>query len=182
MKTTKSIILGLCFIPLFGSAQDKEAELKMNFSDADGAKTVVVDVTSEGQPAKEVEVKLFAERLGGMLELGSATTDESGQATFEFPADLPGDKNNNINVVAKVEENDIYIDTEVGGSVKWGKPFPTKVVESERSLAGGRSNAPIYFIIATNAIIFAIWGTMCYIVYQMFRLRKLGTIDEDNHM
>lgn len=183
MKTTKSFIILLLMLPAWLWAQDKEAVLSLKFDGADSIKKVLVTVTSDGTPAKEVEVKLFAERLGGQLPLGEGTTDEEGLASFDFPADLPGDEARNIKVVAKVEDNDVFMDTEVKGTINWGVEGLIRPSQTlERSLSAGRARAPIYFIVIANLIIIGIWGTLGYIVLQMFKLKKLGTVSDENHL
>lgn len=184
MKTINRFCLYLfAFWPVIGFAQDKEATLSLKFAVEDSIKMAIVTVTDAGTPAAEVEVKLFVERLGGLLPLGDASTDESGEARFEFPVDLPGDLENNIHVIAKVEENDIYMDTEISETINWGvSPNMDIVKPLERSLAAGRAKAPVYFIVASVLIIVGIWGTLCYIVYQLFRLRKLGTVSDQNYL
>lgn len=184
MKTTKSIVITLLtLIPLLGLAQDKEATLTLRFATEDSIKTAIILVEDAGAPAAEVEVKLFAERLGGLLPLGDATTDESGEARIEFPLDLPGDDQHIIHVIAKVEENDVFMDTEVSEDIAWGTAPNMDIVKPlERSLSAGRARAPIYFILASVLIIIGIWGTLCYIVYQLFRMRKLGTVNDQNYL
>ena len=183
MKTIELIILMCLALPLFSLAQDKEATISLKFEEIDSVKTAIVNVTSEGQPAKEVEVKLFVERLGGLLPIGELTTDENGQASVEFPTDLPGDLDRTIHVVAKIEENDIFMDTQTNAIVKWGLANVKRPeAQLERSLSAGRERAPIYFMVVANLIIVGIWGTLLYVVIQLFKLKRMGTISDKNHL
>ena len=40
-----------------------------------------------------------------LLPIGELTLDDAGTATMEFPSDLPGDKEGNLVIIAKIEEN-----------------------------------------------------------------------------
>lgn len=183
MKKNNLFLILLFVLPIWSMAQDKEATLTMSFDGKDSIKHVVVTVMDADKPAAKVDLKLFADRLGGQLPIGEATTDDNGVASFDFPADLPGDLDKNIHVICKLEENDIYMDNETEGTIKWGKDGIIRPADTlERSLFAGRARAPIYFIVASVSIIIAIWGTLFYIVLQIFGLKKLGTVSDDNHL
>ena len=40
-----------------------------------------------------------------LLQIGEITLDDNGTGTLEFPSDLPGDKDGNITIITKFEEN-----------------------------------------------------------------------------
>lgn len=154
-------------------AQDLEAKLKLEFV-KDSVKTCNVYVTSGDTVARNVEVLLFVKRLYSLLPIGEAVaTDENGMATFEFPNDIPTDPNGKLMVVAKIEDSEIYANVEAKKEINWGIPRAT-IAPLERSLSGSRENAPIYFIVVSILIIVAIWGTLIYVVLQVFKIRKLG--------
>ena len=43
-----------------------------------------------------------------LLPIGELTLDEAGTASIEFPSDLPGDKDGNITIIARFEENPTF--------------------------------------------------------------------------
>lgn len=171
----KLTLIVLCLFSFFVNlqAQDVEAKLKMEFV-KDSLITCNVYVTSSDTVARNVEVLLFVKRLYSQMQIGdAASTDENGMATFEFPKDIPSDANGKLLVIAKIEDNEIYANTEISQSTKWGIPRAT-ITAADRSLSGSRDNAPIYFIIAANLIIVLIWGTLLYAILQVFKIRKLN--------
>lgn len=173
----------LCLVlslPSMSMAQDQEATIKLDFIDQDSLKTITATVTSSSGPANEVEVKFFAKRLFGLLPLDKGvTTDESGQASVNFPLDLPGDEQSNVVVIAKIEDNDIYANTESEQSVKWGVvPIHSDKIE-DRSLWASRGNAPFYLIITSNLILLGVWGTLIYIIAQLFKIRKSSSKNKE---
>jgi hypothetical protein len=177
MKTPNylfSIIAGLIFLSLSSFAQDKKATMNMSFGKEDSINVVRIKITSEDKPVKEINVKLYVQRLFSQLPVGDeVTTDENGVATFNFPNDIPGDENGHLTVIAKVEDDDNYGSFDTKANVKLGIP---KVVDSKmgRSLSGNRANAPIYFIIVSNLIIIGIWGTLIYVISQIFKIRRIS--------
>ncbi len=170
----KLLFILLCLVYGNLNGQDLEATMKMEFAKDDSLNICKVFVSSNDSVVKEVEVKLYVKRLFSLLPVGDATaTDEDGMATFEFPKDIPADLNGKLLVIAKIEDDDNYANTEVSGEINWGTPRKANA-ELERSLAGSRANAPIYFIVVSNLIIFGIWGTLVYVVLQLFRIKRLG--------
>lgn len=155
-------------------AQEQVAKMTLNFVKEDSLNICKVAVTSNDAPVKDVEVKLYVKRLFSLLPIGSAVaTDESGVASFEFPNDIPADLNGKLTVYAKIEDDENFGSVETQGEVDWGTPRQ-EVSVMERSLAGSRGNAPIYFIVVSNLIIIGIWGTLLYVVLQLFKIRKIS--------
>lgn len=154
------------------SAQDYEASLKIDYTTEDSVNYCVVHATSSDTSISGVEVKLYVKRLFSLLPIGDGvSTDEDGNAKFEFPGDIPADLNGKIEVIAKVEDDENYGSAEVHSESSWCVPRK-KIGELERSLSGSRENAPIYFIVVSNLLLFGIWGTILYVVLQLFKIRK----------
>lgn len=129
-------------------------------------------------PVKDVEVKIMIKRLGGNLTVGDEatyTTDSSGTVTAEFKRDsIPGDANGNIVLIAKVEENDNYGNLSIEKTAKWGAPLTYYNTFNERSLFATRNKTPIWLLFMAYLIIGIVWGTLIYLVFQIFKIKKLG--------
>jgi len=117
-------------------------------------------------------------RMGGDLTIGDEanyTTDSSGTVTAEFKRDsIPGDANGNIVLIAKVEDNDNYGNLSVEKTAKWGAPLTYHSTLYERSLFATRDKAPIWLLFMAYFIIGIVWGTLIYLVFQIFKIKKLG--------
>ena len=50
-------------------------------------------------------MKVYVPRMFSLLPIGELTLDDTGTASVEFPSDLPGDKEGNMTIIAKFEEN-----------------------------------------------------------------------------
>jgi hypothetical protein len=127
----------------------------------------------------EVDVKIGVLRSGKILGAGEEefyTTDSTGITTAEFLRDsLPGDKDGNIVLAAKVDDNDEIGNLIIEKTVPWG--VATKTDDDffkQRTLWSTRYHTPVWLLFMAYSIIIAVWGTLIYLILQLFRVRKLG--------
>ena len=156
-------------------AQDEpEAQIQLSFNEIDSTRTCSAIVTAGDKPVSEAEVQFYVERMFSLLPIGrSVDTDENGEAVAEFPFDLPGDKNGNLHVIARIEDHDIYGTVEAGSDVKWGSSIKSgHETWGHRSLSAARDKAPTVLILSSNLIIAIIWGTILYVIFQIYRIKK----------
>lgn len=161
-----------------------ESDFEMTLEEEDSVRQVrislkAMDAEGKEVPVGEVEVNLFVQRLFGLLPLSEdpETTDEEGEAVVEFPADIPGDTAGNLIVVARVDDHERFGNLEFRRKINWGVPLVIDPAQSKRELWSSRANAPIYLIVIVNAMLIGIWGVILYIVYQAFKIKKLGRSD-----
>jgi hypothetical protein len=174
-KTIYGWVLSILFIlPILTYAEGGTGKITLKFDTEDSIHYCKAVITLDGNPAKDVEVKLAVKRLFGLLPIGKGkTTDENGVATFEFPNDIPSDLDGKLTVIATTEDDENVGSIKAIEKVEWGVPRPVHA-EMGRSLAASRGNAPIYFIVASLLIIGGIWGTLFYVLGQVFKIRKLS--------
>jgi hypothetical protein len=174
-KTALFLFLYLIpFTVLRVSAEDeKKANIAINFVKQDSLNVCQATVTSAGTPVKETAVHFYAKRMFSLLPLGKAvSTDENGMAKVKIPVDLPGDNAGSIVVIAKIEDDDNFGTVESQATLH-GAPVPENKDEwANRSLSASREKAPAYLIITSNIIIAGIWGTLVYIIFQVYLIRK----------
>jgi len=131
---------------------------------------------NEWLPAKDVEVKIGINRLGGILPVGeeeSYTSDSTGKAIAEFKRDsLPGDAKGNLIIVARVEDNEELGSLNAESSVPWG----ARVIDinhfNERSLWATRDKAPIWLLFIAGSIMIGVWSVLLYLFFQIYRLKR----------
>ena len=172
---TVIILLLLQMGTLHAFAQEtKTATLTLSFSNADSTHTCTAKLMADSIPVKEVEIHFYVKGMYTLLPVGKViATDENGEAVIDFPMDLPGDKNNILNVIAKVEKDATYGDIEMQSAVKWGVVAKNETYNfSNRSLSASRERAPMFLVIASTLIITIIWGTIFYVVFQLFKIKK----------
>jgi|GEM_PF-1321089 len=176
----KRIILLLvlsCLSVANGWAQDtKTATISLSYLQTDSTKTLKATVLSDNKPVKGPEIHLYVKRMFGMLPVGKAVaTDTLGEALINFPMDLPGDKDGIINMVVKIEKDEIYGSVEVEGSAKWGSKPKGELSEwGARSLSASREKAPMTLVVVSIGLIIGVWGTVLWLIFQLFRIKKAG--------
>lgn len=181
-------------IPIGLFAQDKQAtekkdavpataSMKLNFAEEDSVKVCKATIVAGEKPLEGIEVRFYVKRFFSLLPLipnGKAeTTDENGQATVNFPKELPGDCNGSIVVIAKVEDDENYGSFEATDSIKWGTIISMSSQEeewNERSLSATGDRAPVYLLSAAGVIIVIVWGILMYVIYSLVRIKKAGKI------
>jgi len=159
-----------------------KARLLIDTAAGSETKNVTVTLTAlengKWTPVKGAEIKIVIKRMGGNLTVGDEptyTTDSSGTVAAEFKRDsIPGDANGDIVLIANVEDNDNYGNLSVEKTVKWGAPFTYYSTFSERSLFATRDKVPIWLLFMAYFIIGIVWGTLIYLVFQIFKIKKLG--------
>jgi len=174
-----------------GTSKDEEttteteinkARILMDTANADGVRGVNVQVMArQGNdwiPVKGVDVKIGVNRMGGDLRIGEEetyTTDSLGHVTGEFKLDsLPGDKNGNLTLAAKVEDNDKYGSLSIEKVVPWGLRSQPVNNFGQRTLWAARGKAPIWLMFMAYSIIAAVWGVILYLILQIIKMKKIG--------
>jgi hypothetical protein len=179
--------------PLFQKlyAQDEEkpkdevkvtdAKIKLVFDTADGAKLIKAivtgkDATGAEVPVKDITVKIQIKKSFGALNVegDNMATDDAGTVTVEFPKAMPGDKDGNVTVLAKVEDDPKVGDIETESVSKFGIPSQIENQSNTRALWAAGSNAPIPLVITVVGLIVLVWGTIIYILLKLIIINRLG--------
>ncbi len=175
----KSFVLLICFFAgslgqkVLAQEESSKAEIKVTVDIKDSVRTATALLTLNGAPVKEKSINFFVKRLYSLQSIGEgATTDESGAATIDIPKDIPADMKGNLDVIAKIEDDENVGTVKGSTTVVW----PVKSEKSghwgERSLSAARDKAPFYLILVSNMIICVIWGTIFYVLLQLFKIKK----------
>ena len=160
-----------------------KAKISLDTASADGARSITVTVqqyqADQWVPAKDVEMKIGIQRLGGILTAGEAetyTTDSTGAATVEFKKDsLPGDRKGNIILVAKVEDNDQFGNLITEKQALWGiAGKEDSHFFDQRTLWSTRFKTPFWLLAMAYSIVIGVWGTLIYLVIQLVKIKKLA--------
>lgn len=162
-----------------------KSKMEIDTSSSDGVKSITVIVkkleNEEWVPAPEVEMRIGVHRLGGILSAGddaTYTTDSSGSITVEFAKDsLPGDEKGNITLAARIDDNEFFGNLLTEKIVPWG--VATKTDHSffdKRTLWTTRLRTPFWLLFLAYSIILSVWGTLIYLVIQLFKIKKLGKV------
>ena len=160
-----------------------KAKIIMDTSSSDGVRTINVKLmyleNKDWVPAKDVEMKIGISRNVSILSAGDEetyTTDSTGSVSAGLKKDsLPGDQQGNIVLAAKVEGNDLYGNLLIEKTVPWGVAVtPEKNFFDQRTLWSTRFKTPWWLLFMAYAIVIAVWGTIIYLITQIFKIKKLG--------
>lgn len=133
----------------------------------------------EWLPAKELEIRLGVERLGGILKVteeDTYMTDSAGEIIAPFKdTSLPGDPRGILQLAAKVEENDAYGTLLVTKDVPWGRPTAIDTgFFDQRTLWSTRFRTPWWLLAIVYAMSLGIWGTLIFVIRALVQTVKLG--------
>ncbi|MGP8216309.1 MAG: hypothetical protein ACLQQ4_12135 [Bacteroidia bacterium] len=169
--------------PVYDDADEditiSDARISIVYNGKDSVKTATATLTewkdSAYVPVPDAEMKLGIKRAFSSFTFSDdgATTDKEGKISGNLPLDIPGNPDGTITIVASVIENDNYGTVETTQNVAWNI-LPKKNESFGRTLWSNQQNAPILLIIISCSIIAAIWGTLIYLVFQLFKIKKLG--------
>lgn len=158
-----------------------DAKISIEYSGEDSVKTATAMLTawkdSAGAyiPVPNAEVKLCIKRTFNFLLFGEpgAVTNETGQVSGDLPLDLPGNTNGTLTIFGRLEDDENYGTVEGGMSVPWAV-LPKVNPERGRTLWSSGDNAPLLLVISSVTIIVIIWGTIFYLIYLLFKIKRLG--------
>jgi hypothetical protein len=150
-----------------------DVNLRMTLSEADSVKTISL---SAGKVSRGVEspvggekVMIYVPRMFSLLPLGEVTLDDSGSGTIEFPSDLPGDKEGNVTIIARFEENPTFGNVERRETLKWGLPSEYSVPSTHRAL--WTKGAPKWMIYTLSVLLTGVWAHYLYAIISLIRIR-----------
>jgi len=153
----------------------KPLKMEMSFFQKDQDKMVDLKAFEPGKdnqwvPVENLDIQFYVPRTFSLLKVGqSAITN--GSTSLEFPISIPGNQLGYLTIVAKVEENEIYGNVEVSGTINWGKPLPP-VKTIKRGL--GDTDAPLWMVYTLIVLLSLVWFHYMYVIFNVFRIRNLG--------
>ena len=162
-------------ITAFAQDETLTSVLTLKLIKNDTINTCEATLMGNNKPVSEVSVQFYIKRQFSLLPIGNPqTTDDYGIASVEFPNDIPKDLNGTVTVIAKIEDDEKVGSIDAQTITNLGANRLNDIDEwSVRSLSSSREKAPLVLIIISFSIIFGIWGTIVYVVFQLVKIKKL---------
>lgn len=163
----------------FDPRKSKLVKFNITFDQATHLVRVAINATEKTGTVilKDDEVGLYATRYFGRLQIDkSQTTDKEGVAYFKFPNNLPGNKTGVVELVAKVSD-DIYGEVEHPQKFKIGIPTNKPPLTQKRAIWNVVEKAPVWLLITYTSGILFVGLFLLYIVFNLWKLKKSGTIN-----
>lgn len=157
-----------------------DVNLAMTLSLVDTVKTISITASKisggSESPAGGETVIVYVPRMFSMLPLGEVTLDDSGTGVLEFPSDLPGDKEGNVTVIARFEDNPTFGNIENVQTLKWGTPTGFSVPATHRAL--WTKGAPKWMTYTLSLLLAGVWGHYLFAIISLIKIRMEAKKDE----
>lgn len=153
----------------------KPLKIEMAFLQKDSEKIASLkafelDANNTWVPVENLDILFYVPRTFSLLKVGKASF-VNGLTSLDFPTTLPGNQLGYLTLLAKVEDNDVYGNVEVSGTINWGKPLPRlKIIK--RGL--GDTNAPLWMVYTLIVLLSLVWFHYMYVIFTVFRIRHQG--------
>lgn len=127
-----------------------------------------------------VELSFLVKRAFGQLDISGeeAYTNAKGELIVQFPTDLPGDREGQVDLTIKITDEDEYGVIEEKRILSIAVPTNPKNPLDERAMWGTRANAPIWIIASYVLGVIGIWSVIFLVLFQVFQLSKMRTKSE----
>jgi hypothetical protein len=153
----------------------KDVFFEMDLVEIDSVRTVqfnayTLDSLNTQVPVEYMDV-VFS--VGGMLNnlpVEEASV-EDGYYEFEFPTDIPGDPQGNLDIFVTLEDHDDFGYVIQQKNVNWGV-FHETVKESRNTLWS--QAAPIWMYVVLTIMLVGVWANYVYSFINLFRISKEG--------
>lgn len=158
------------------------ARLRITFNIQDSIRYLNVTGTRKDAKGQEVSlsgetVLLYVPRLFSLLKIGEVALDEKGLGSFEFPDDIVGDTLGNLNIIAKIEENERYGNVQGISTINWGVPKQYYKAEvPSREL--WTPIAPMWMIITLIIMLTGVWAHYAYAVWELVMIKFSSNKDK----
>jgi hypothetical protein len=135
-------------------------------------RSALKQIKSEGEePLEGIEVIAYVDRLFSELEIAREITDAQGEVQIEFPQDIPGDFEGNLQVKVRIEDDDLIGYLETPMTLRWG--VPKTVVELENRTLWS-PDPPLWMVVVFSLLMLVVWGHYVVVIVLLRRIRKLN--------
>jgi hypothetical protein len=152
----------------------RNAFLTMEIDEADSIKKINLHAekfeSGKMVPAAGEMLTVYVPRMFSMLPVGEVTFDDAGNGSIDFPADLPGDKDGNLTIIAKIEDHPEFGNIEKKALVKWGVPLAESAHMSRRAL--WTKTAPRWMIYTLSILLTGVWGHYLFAFISLVRIKR----------
>jgi|GEM_PF-38431 len=165
-----------------GGTNTRYSDLKIDLAQMNDS-TLAVSITgvenSVRVPVPAVEASVLAHRYFGHLRLGeSKSSDNSGNLTFQIPADLPADTAGMIRLMVKLTDEEQFGAIEKDSTMKFGQATHPVSLRAKRAMWNTVDKAPVWLTIVYPLALLIVLGVIGYIVLQIREIFYIGKRSE----
>ncbi len=155
------------------AVRDLNLTLELNESEDGNTITVyanMIDNLGEEIPIEESDIYFYVQGMVSRLPIGDDWLEE-GEYIFDFPNDIPGDKNGTLLVYVEIEDNDDFGNVTQTATVNWGTG---PRLESGKVRMLWSDFGPIWMIVLMSTLLIAVWANIIHSIYNLVRINQEG--------
>ena len=131
-------------------------------------------------PVEGAAVKLYAKRYFGILQLDEEKiTNQNGIAYFDVTDKIPGDKQGEITVVAKLSDQEAFGDVKSETVLAIGEPSNPVSLTEKRAMWNTMKKVPLWLMATYSIVVLATWGVIFFVLMYLRDIYKIGKIMEE---
>ncbi len=151
-----------------------DASLDLRLEENEGEKNIIVnlyrfDIDGGKMAISDEDIYIYVPRMFNRLQIGDGYLEE-GEATIEFPKDLPGDAEGEVTIIARLEDHGDFGTIEKMENINWGLKKTNAFAGDHRAL--WTEIAPTWMIVSLIIMLLGVWGHYAYAIIQLFRIKK----------
>ena len=153
----------------------KDVFLELDLTEIDNIKTVIfsaytLDSLKTKIPIEETDVVFSVGALLSKMTIKEEIV-EDGEYKFEFPNDLQGDKDGNIDVFASILDHDDFGNVEQFKKINWGN---LNKQETKKRNTLWSEIAPIWMYVVLTILMVGVWANYIYSFINLLKIKKEG--------
>lgn len=153
----------------------KDLFLELDLKEVDSVKTVMLnaftlDSINSKIPVEEIEIVLSVAGMISNMPIDEGSIEE-GEYEFEFPEDIPGDKDGSVSVIASIIDSDEFGDVIQQKNAMWGNINQMDEAEGNKLWT---DIAPIWMYVVLTILLVGVWANYVYSIFNLFKIKKEG--------
>jgi hypothetical protein len=156
-------------------ASVKDIDIQIIPEEEEDSKSLIIQMQTWGEdgeivPLEEGEGIIYIQRLFSLLPIDSDVwTEEDGTYAFDFPDDLPGDENGELEVIFTMDSHEDFGTVVVAKRINWG--IPQHEISSVESRALWSNHAPLWMVLTFWILMSAVWLYYIKVMYNIYLLK-----------
>lgn len=154
-----------------------DVQLELMLEESDDEKLVNISAMAVMQngslePIEEGDIYFFIQGMLTKLPIEEGWID-MGEYSFQFPNDIPGDKDGNVIIYAVIEDSYEYGNVIQSAPANWGIGAMSQAM-NPRSLWS--SIAPRWMMVVLAVLFILVWANILHAVFALFQIKRLGKV------
>ncbi len=156
----------------------QQVKMLISWSKEKSQVQVAVSALKDGvrQQIPGAELKLFVKRYFGNLPVDeSRTTDNLGNAIFNFPKNLPGDSIGKVSLLVKPTNEAVLGEAKADTTLAIGVPTYRPPLNEPRAMWNVVKKTPVWLLLTYIFSVLAVWSFIFYVLMQLKKIYKSGS-------